>query len=126
MGVARQRRPERHNPVVEMSDLKRVPGCHVYWGPSPLAPGIAKLPKEKVIIFNVDGEAEADLKDVPAVKTPFDKERPVTLGMIAACSVKAAKTVNKMRDLVAEGITEKDWTEALIKKTFEEPNPDKE
>ena len=63
-----------------MSDLKRVPGCHVYWGAPPLAPGIAKLPKEKVIIFNVDGEAEADLKDVPAVKTPFDKERPVPLG----------------------------------------------
>jgi len=155
--MGRQKQPERHNPVVEMSDLKRVPGCHVYWGPSPLAPGIAKLPKEKVIIFNVDGEAEADLKDVPAVKTPFDKERPVplgsfdvivsalveegdktqcvfasteelpaTLGMIAACCVKSAQTVNKMRALVTEGITEKDWTEALIKKTFEEPNPDKE
>ena len=47
-------------------------------------------------------------------------------GMIAACCVKSAQTVNKMRALVTEGITEKDWTEALIKKTFEEPNPDKE
>ena len=62
-----------------MADLKRVPGCHVYWGPSPVAPGIAKLPKEKVIVFNIEGEAEAELKDVPAVKTPFDKERPVPL-----------------------------------------------
>ena len=62
-----------------MSDLKRVPGCHVYWGPSPLAPGIAKLPKEKIIIFNIEGEAEAALQDVPAVKTPFDRERPVPL-----------------------------------------------
>ena len=62
-----------------MADLKRVPGCHVYWGPSPVAPGIAKLPKEKVIIFNVQGEAEAALQDVPAVKTPFDQERPVPL-----------------------------------------------
>ena len=47
-------------------------------------------------------------------------------GMFAACCVKSAQTVNKMRALVTEGITEKDWTEALIKKTFEEPNPDKE
>ena len=41
--------------------------------------------------------------------------------MIAACCVKAAQTVNRMRALVDEGITEKDWTEALIKKSFEEP-----
>ena len=33
---------------------------------------------------------------------------------------------NRMRDLVTEGITDHDWTEALVKKTFEEPNPDKE
>ena len=46
--------------------------------------------------------------------------------MIAACCVKSSQTVNRMRALVAEGITEKDWTETLIKKTFEEPNPDKE
>ena len=61
-----------------MSDLKKIPGCHVYWGSSPLAPGIAKLPKEKVIIFNVDGEVEADLKD-GVIKASFDKERPVPL-----------------------------------------------
>ena len=46
--------------------------------------------------------------------------------MIAACCVKAAQTVNRMRALVEEGITEKDWTEAIVKRTFEEPNPDKE
>ena len=45
--------------------------------------------------------------------------------MIAACCVKSAQTVNRMRALVGEGITEKDWTEALIRKTFEEPIPDK-
>ena len=39
-------------------------------------------------------------------------------GMIAACCVKSAQTVNRMRALVSEGITEKDWTEALIKKTL--------
>ena len=46
-------------------------------------------------------------------------------GMIAASCVKSAQTVNKMRSLVAEGITEKDWTEAIVRRTFEEPNPDK-
>ena len=60
-----------------MADLKRVPGCHVYWGTAPLAAGVEKLPKEKVIIFNID--ADADLKDVPTFKTPLDKERPIPL-----------------------------------------------
>ena len=46
-------------------------------------------------------------------------------GMIAASCVKSAQTVNKMRALVEEGITEKDWTEAIVRRTFEEPNPDK-
>ena len=42
-------------------------------------------------------------------------------GMIAACCVKSAQTVNRMRALVQEGITEKDWTEALVKRSFEVP-----
>jgi len=139
-----------------MADLRRTPGCHVYWGTAPLAPGLAKLPKEKVILFNIDAEAEPELKDVQSTKTPFDKERPTpldsfdaivktlidegektqcvfnskeelpaTLGMIAACCVKSAQTVNRMRALVDEGITEKDWTEALIKRSFEEAIPAK-
>ena len=62
-----------------MADLKRVPGCHVYWGTAPLAPGVGKLPKEKVLLFNVDGETEAELKDLGSFKAPFDKERPVPL-----------------------------------------------
>ena len=41
--------------------------------------------------------------------------------MIAACCVKSAQTVNRMRALVQEGITEKDWTEALVKRSFEVP-----
>ena len=49
-----------------------------------------------------------------------------SIGMIAACCVKSSQTVNRMRALVQDNITEKDWTEALVKKTFEEPNPDKE
>lgn len=61
-----------------MSELKKVPGCHVYWGSPPLAPALPSLPKEKVIIFNIDGEVEADLKD-GVIKAPFDKERPVPL-----------------------------------------------
>jgi len=137
-------------------DLRRVPGCHVYGGTAPLAAGIAKIPKERNLIFNVDVEAEDALKDVPAFKVPFEKERPLplecfdtivkalvnegdktqcvfnskeevpaTLGMIAACCVKSAQTINKMRALVGEGITEKDWTEQLVKKTFEEEIPSK-
>ena len=62
-----------------MADLKRIPGCHVYWGTAPLAAGLAKLPKEKVILFNIDAEAEPELKDVQSTKTPFDKERPTPL-----------------------------------------------
>ena len=62
-----------------MADLKRIPGCHVYWGTAPLAAGLAKLPKEKVILFNIDTEAEPELKDVQSTKTPFDKERPTPL-----------------------------------------------
>ena len=90
-----------------MADLKRVPGCHVYWGTSPLGPGIAKLPKEKVIIFNVEGEAEADLKDVPAVKTPFDKERPVPLGTF---------------DLIVQALVEEgDKTQCVFASTEELP-----
>ena len=53
------------------------------------------------------------------------KTEMLSSAMIAACCVKSAQTVNRMRALVGEGITEKDWTEALIKKTFEEPIPDK-
>ena len=62
-----------------MADLKRIPGCHVYWGTAPLAAGLAKLPKEKVILFNIDTEAEPELKDVQSTNTPFDKERPTPL-----------------------------------------------
>jgi len=133
-----------------MADMKRVPGCHVYWGSAPLAPGAEKLPKEKIVVFNIEGDS--DLKDAPSFKTPFDNERPVpldsfdvivkglineddktqvvfnskeeipaTVGMIAACCVKSAQTVNRMRALVQEGITEKDWTEALVKRSFEVP-----
>ena len=62
-----------------MADLKRMPGCHVYWGTAPLKAGIDKLPKEKIILFNIDSEPEPELKDLPSFKSPFDKERPVPL-----------------------------------------------
>jgi len=137
-------------------DLRKVPGCHVYGGTAPQAAGVAKIPKERTLIFNVDAETEEALKDAPSFKVPFDKERPLplecfdtivkalaeeddktqcvfnskdeipaTLGMVAACAVKSAQTINKMRALVEEGITEKDWTEKLVKSTFEVVNPDK-
>ena len=62
-----------------MADLKRMPGCHVYWGTAPLKAGIDKLPKEKIILFNIDSDPEPELKDLPSFKAPFDKERPVPL-----------------------------------------------
>ena len=60
-------------------DLRKVPGCHVYGGAVPLAAGIAKIPKERNLIFNIDSETEEALKDVPSFKVPFDKERPLPL-----------------------------------------------
>jgi hypothetical protein len=60
-------------------DLRKVPGCHVYGGPTPLAAGIAKIPKERNLIFNIDSETEDALKEVPSFKVPFDKERPLPL-----------------------------------------------
>jgi hypothetical protein len=55
----------------------------------------------------------------------FHFNNQIVVGMVAACAAKSVHTINKMRALVEEGITEKDWTEAIVKKTFEEPNPDK-
>ena len=60
-------------------DLRKVPGCHVYGGTAPLAAGVAKIPKERTLIFNVDAETEEALKDAPSFKVPFDKERPLPL-----------------------------------------------
>merc|ERR1712013_794092 len=62
-----------------MGDLRKVPGCHVYGGTAPLAAGVAKIPKERTLIFNVDAETEEALKDAPSFKVPFDKERPLPL-----------------------------------------------
>ena len=44
-------------------DLRKVPGCHVYGGATPLAAGIAKIPKERNLIFNIDSETEDALKE---------------------------------------------------------------
>ena len=60
-------------------DLRKVPGCHVYRGTAPLAAGIAKIPKERNLLFNIDAETEDALKDVSSFKVPFDKERPLPL-----------------------------------------------
>jgi len=129
--------------------LRRVAGCPVYGGSGALAGEVAKLPKEKVILFTVDAE-ESDVKDCPAFPAPFGAERPVpfssfdsicsalreeddktqcvfqakddmaaTTGMVAACVVKGAQSINRMRALVAEGIAEKDWIQAIVTNTFE-------
>jgi len=42
-----------------------------------------------------------------------------TTGMVLACCLKSAKTIKKMKDMISEGITEKEWTEKLIQNTFE-------
>ena len=39
--------------------------------------------------------------------------------MVLACCLKSAKTIKKMKDMISEGITEKEWTEKLIQNTFE-------
>ena len=44
-----------------------------------MAAGIAKIPKERTLIFNIDSETEDALKDVPSFKVPFDSERPLPL-----------------------------------------------
>merc|ERR1712180_418798 len=108
--------------TVTMTDLRRVPGCHVYGGTQPLAPGVAKLPKEKNIVFNVDVE-ESDIKDVSNIKVPLEADRAAPL---AACTVKAVQSINNMRSLVEEGIAEKDWIEAIVKNTFETEGETKE
>lgn len=49
-----------------------------------------------------------------------DSDEDITLAMSMACAAKSLQTIVKMRAMVEEGITEKDWTEQLIKKSFEE------
>merc|ERR1712112_765753 len=128
--------------TVTMTDLRRVPGCHVYGGTQPLAVVVGKLPKEKNIVFNIDVE-ESDIKDLSNVRVPLEAERAApaaafdeivkalvaegektqcifnckeeqtaTTGMVAACTVKAVQSINNMRSLVEEGIAERDWMEA--------------
>merc|ERR1711962_1987398 len=118
--------------TVTMTDLRRVPGCHVYGGTQPLAPGVAKLPKEKNIVFNIDVE-ESDIKDVSNIKVPLEADRAAplaafdeivkalvpegektqcifnskdeqaaTTGMVAACTVKAVQSIDNFIDLAGE------------------------
>lgn len=49
-----------------------------------------------------------------------------TLGMVCACAVKGVQTINKMRQLVEEGIAEKDWVEAIVRSQFEAESHTKE
>jgi hypothetical protein len=46
--------------------------------------------------------------------------------MVAACVVKAVHSINKMKNLVEEGIAEKDWIQAIITNTFETGLPPKD
>jgi len=40
-------------------------------------------------------------------------------GMVLACCVKSVKTMKKIKEMAEEGITEQEWTNSLIKETFE-------
>ena len=35
--------------------------------------------------------------------------------MVVASCVRSAQTINKMKSMIEDGITEKEWTEALIR-----------
>jgi len=132
-----------------MAELRRVPGTRVYGGTQALKEGIAKIAKDKCIVFNVDLE-DNDVKELPSFKVPFEPEKAfpfssfdeiikalnpeddktqcvfnaknieaATTGMVAACVVKAVQSINMMKSLVEEGIAEKDWIQAIITNTFE-------
>jgi len=49
-----------------------------------------------------------------------DKILDMSTGMVIACSIRSLQTICKMRSMIKEGITEAEWTEKLIKKSFEE------
>lgn len=51
----------------------------MYRGLAPLAPGLAKIPKERTLLFSVDSDPEPELKDLPSFSVPFDSERPAPL-----------------------------------------------
>jgi len=139
-----------------MADLRRVPGIHVYGGTAPLAPGIDKIPKQRNIIFNVDVDdsdmkdcpsfkAPFDPeRPLPftsfdeicsALKSEDDKTQCIfnskdlssaNTGMVAASIVKSVQSINKMTNLVEEGIADKEWIAAIVTNTFETVVPQKE
>jgi len=111
---------------------------------------LEKLPKEKTLVFNLTeddlgtgGEAiivKADFslqkfsEGVDTVVSAIQPENEKTSclfvanspeeaisGMITAFCVKSVQTIVKMKCMIEEGITEKEWTEKLIWKSFEEP-----
>ena len=47
-------------------------------------------------------------------------------GMVAASIVKSVQSINKMKNLVEEGIADKDWIAAIVTNTFETEVPHKE
>jgi len=114
---------------------------------------VDKLPKEKILVFNLtkaDITAPAEVTVINAdfslakfsdgVESVVDGIKPenektsclfvansveeAVSGMITAFCVKSVQTITKMRSMIADGITEKDWTEKLIHNTFEEPLPE--
>jgi len=125
-------------------------GCPVWGSKEKnLTPLLKDLVKEKNLVFNLtDSEVEAPA-EVTVVKTSLSldnfscgvdvimenvrKENEKTncifvadsfeqsvSGMVIAAIVKSMQTLVKMKDMVVEGISDKDWMAKLIHKSFEE------
>jgi len=130
-----------------MVGLLKVPGASVFLslGPEALTEGKAALGEEKTVVFDMDGagvEGAIPLdqcKEAPVSPAFFEtiikalasedektqcviiskNVRLASLGLVCCCALKGVQTINKMRSLVAEGIAEKDWIEAIVTNQFE-------
>ncbi|XP_023337876.1 uncharacterized protein LOC111708667 [Eurytemora carolleeae] len=120
-------------------------GCPV-WGTQDtnISPYLEKLPKEKILVFDLSTAGVQVTGDVNVVKTSLqldkfscgvesvvsavfnendkaqcvfvaDTAEEATAGMVVASCVRSAQTINKMKSMIEDGITEKEWTEALIR-----------
>jgi len=123
-------------------------GCTVFGSTDKnVAPLLEKLDKEKTLVYNLtkDGVSGGVLTQVDLSLDKFsegvdqiistlvkaddhalslfvaDTQAEAISGMVVAAAVRSVQTIVKMRAMVDEGITEKDWTLALVKKTFETP-----
>jgi len=116
-----------------------------------IAPFLEKLNKDKTLVFNLTGDAVTGGNSVQidlsiqkfsegvdqliaelvkadehcSVLFVADSPPAAISGIVIACAVKSVQTIVKMRAMIEEGITEKEWTLQLIKKSFETVQNDK-